>query len=205
MLDDPSHNDFHNQWRITIPTVFTLARIALTPVIVYYMVQQQWQKAFYLFLIAALTDVVDGALARLWNARTFLGGCLDALADKFLLISCFATLAFVQTPLFTVPRWFVILILFKELILILGSFAIYCFKGSVEIKPTFLGKATTFVQICFIIWFFACYFFQWLPIKTYSFMLTVLIVLIIASLIQYVVIGSSFIIKRNNNGDKNEQ
>lgn len=194
---DYSSENFNNQWRITIPTILTLGRIVLTPLIVYSMVNQQWQKAFYLFLVAAITDIIDGGLARLWNVRTFLGGCLDALADKFLLVSCFATLAFVQTPLFTIPRWFVLLILFKELILILGSFIIYRIKGTVEINPTLLGKGTTFVQICFIIWFFSCYFFQWLPMKTYNFFLTLLILLIVASLMQYVLIGSSYVLKKS--------
>lgn len=191
-----SPND--NQWRITIPTLFTIARICITPLIIYSMVQQQWPQAFYLFLSAALSDIIDGALARLWNVRTFLGGCLDALADKFLLVSSFATLAFIKTPLFTIPQWFVLLILFKELVLIIGALVIYCINGTLEIQPTFLGKGTTFVQICFIIWFFSCYFFQWLPLKTYSFMLGVLIVLIIASLLQYIFIGTTFVLKKRD-------
>jgi cardiolipin synthase (CMP-forming) len=157
---DYSSNTIPNEYRITVPTILTLGRIFLTPIIVYSMVQQQWQKAFYLFLVAAITDVIDGGLARFWNVRTFLGGCLDALADKFLLVSCFATLAFVQTPLFTIPRWFACIILLKEAILILGSFIIYYIKGTIEIKPTLLGKGTTFVQICFIIWFFSLILFR---------------------------------------------
>jgi cardiolipin synthase (CMP-forming) len=203
MADYSSDNTIHNEWRITIPTLFTIGRIVLTPIIVYAMVHQQWPKAFYLFLVAALTDVIDGALARFCNARTFLGGCLDAIADKFLLVSCFATLAFIKTPLFIIPQWFVLLILCKELILILGSFIVYCINGSVEIKPTVLGKGTTFVQICFIIWFFSCYFFEWLPLKTYSVFLVVLISLIIASLVQYIFIGSCYVLK-NSTGIKHE-
>lgn len=191
-MDSSLSSNHQNQWRITLPTVFTLGRIGMTPLIVYFMIQQQWQKAFFLFIVAACTDIIDGALARLCNSRTFLGASLDAFADKFLLVSCFATLAFIQTPLFIIPQWFVLLILCKELILIIGAGFIYYAKGSVEIKPTFLGKATTFVQICFIIWFFSCYFFQWLPIKTYSFLLMILICLITGSLMQYVIIGINY-------------
>lgn len=186
-------NSHQNQWRITIPTLFTIARIILTPVIVHSMVYQYWQQAFYLFLMAALSDVIDGALARLCNAKTFLGGCLDALADKFLLLSCFATLAFIQTPHFIIPRWFVIIALLKELILIIGSFIIFRVAGSVEIKPTTLGKATTFLHICFIIWFFFCYFFHWFPLKTYGLVLAFLLILLVASLLQYIYIGVCFI------------
>lgn len=184
------------QWALTIPTLFTIGRILITPFVIYSMIQYQWQKAFYLFIIAAFTDIVDGALARLWNAKTFLGASLDAFADKFLVVSCFATLAWIPTSHFIIPPWFVFLILTKELILIIGAFFIYYVHGSLEIKPTLLGKATTFVQICFIIWFFFCYFFHWLPIKTYLCILLTLIVLILASLIQYVTIGIHYFLKK---------
>ncbi len=182
---------------ITIPTLFTLVRILLTPFIVYAMVQSCWQKAFWLFVLAAVTDVIDGFLARLLHMRTFLGACLDACADKLLIVSCFATLAFIKTPLFIIPRWFVLLVLCKELILIGGSFIIYCLHGSIEIQPTMLGKGTTFVQICFIIWFFFCYFFQWVPIKTYNFFLIILILLVFASLAQYILIGTRSIVRKH--------
>lgn len=161
------------------------------------MVQNYWQQAFYLFLTAAISDIIDGGLARLCNAKTFLGGCLDALADKFLLLSCFSTLAFIQTPHFIIPRWFVIVALLKECILIVGSYFILKMTGSVEIKPTFLGKTTTFLHICFIIWFFFCYFFQWFPLKTYGFVLGILVILLIASLVQYIYIGFCFIQQKN--------
>jgi len=184
---------FHNlppeEKRITVSTLFTLTRIVLTPCIVIAMVMHQWGVAFWLFLIAAFTDVADGNIARLFNQKTFLGACLDPIADKFLLISCFATLAFVQSPLFSIPLWFVLLVLCKELVIVVGSFSIYIARGHLEVQPTILGKITTFVQVLFIIWLFACYFFHWLPIKTYATMLGVLFFLIVFSLVQYVRLG----------------
>lgn len=181
------------EWRITVPTLFTILRIILVPWIVATMVEQQWGLSFYLFIAAAGTDMIDGALARLCNAKTFLGACLDALADKLLLISCFATLAFVHSPLFSIPRWFVFLVLIKELVMIGGSFVVYLMKGFIEIKPTLLGKMTTFVQICFIVWLFSCYFFKWLPVKTYFFMLGLLTVLSVACLLHYILIAIRFV------------
>jgi len=175
--------------RITIPTLFTIARIILTPIIVGAMIMQQWGVAFVLFVIAALTDMIDGNLARYYGDHTFLGACLDPIADKFLLLSCFFTLAFVQSPLFTIPIWFVVLVLFKELLLIGSAVAFYLIKGHIEVKPRLLGKLTAVVQMGFIIWLFACYFFRWVPIRTYYFMLVVLVVMIFASLIQYLMIG----------------
>lgn len=175
--------------RITIPTFFTLVRIILTPVIIIAMMRGWWGCAFLFFVFACLTDVIDGLLARLLNEKTFLGACLDPVADKLLLICCFFTLAFVSTPLFSVPGWFVLFVVSKELIQVAGALFIYCAKGHLDVQPTLLGKTTTCIQMIFIMWLFACYFFCWLPIKTYYTMLGVMIFFIGASFGQYVRIG----------------
>src|SRR5882724_10959589 len=82
--------------RMTIATLCTIARILLTPMIVLAMMSGQWTGACALFICAALTDFFDGFLARYCNQKTFLGACLDPIADKFLLISCFFALAFID-------------------------------------------------------------------------------------------------------------
>jgi len=175
--------------RITVSTLFTISRILLTPFIVTAMATHYWGIAFFLFAIAAATDTIDGTIARWRHEQTFLGACLDPIADKILLVSCFFTLAFVQSPLFDIPLWFVILVLLKDLIIIVGSLIIYLVKGHLQVQPTILGKVTTFVQIWFIIWLFACYFFNWLPIKTYYTMLGIMLILVITTLLQYIIIG----------------
>lgn len=180
----PSHEK-----RLTISTWITLARIILTPFIVIGMVTSNWGIAFWLFVIASLCDILDGNLARLLNQQTFLGACLDPIADKILLISCFFTLTFIKTPLFSIPRWFFVIILVKELIIIAGSFFIYHKRGHLEVHPTWLGKGTTVAQTVFITWLFACYFFHWMPVKTYSFMLGILLVMSLGTLVQYIAIG----------------
>lgn len=181
------------RFRITFPTALTILRLVLTPFIVFAMIFQLWSAAFWLFIIAAITDLLDGFLARLWNQRTFFGACLDPLADKILLLSVFFTLAFVPTPLFNIPRWFCWFVLFKELLQVFGAFAIYKWKGNLEIRPTLLGKLTTVVQMCFILWLFTCYFFHWMPMKTYSMMLGLLFMLVLATLVQYGTIGWKFV------------
>jgi cardiolipin synthase (CMP-forming) len=175
--------------RITIPTVFTLIRILLTPFIVISMIAGNWGFAFGLFLTACITDTIDGSLARYLNAKTFLGACLDPIGDKLLILSIFFTLAFVKTPLFVIPLWFVLLVLCKELILVFGALFLFIRKGNLEVRPTMLGKLTTVAQMSFIMWLFACYFFRWMPVKTYYTMLSILLLLIGLSLIQYMRIG----------------
>jgi cardiolipin synthase (CMP-forming) len=177
------------EMRITIPTLFTLSRIIVIPIIVVSMVLSWWGCAFFFFVFACLTDVIDGLLARFLNEKTFLGACLDPIADKLLLISCFFTLAFVSTPLFSVPRWFVFFVISKEMIQVAGAALIYYTRGYLNVQPTVLGKTTTFIQMIFIIWLFACYFFCWVPIKTYYTMLGIMVFFIGGSFIQYAYIG----------------
>lgn len=167
----------------------TLIRVVLVPFIVASMIMQAWGAAFILFIIAALTDMLDGNLARWLGEKTFLGACLDPIADKLLVLSCFFTLAFVQSPLFTIPHWFFWLVLAKELILIGGFALIYCLKGHADVQPSLLGKATAVVQMGFICWLFACYFFHWVPLKTYYTMLALVLGMVLASLVHYGAIG----------------
>lgn len=180
--------------RLTIPTLLTLLRIVLTPVIIFDMMRQQWGSAFIWFVIASLTDTFDGMLARWWNDKTVLGACLDPIADKILLISCFSTLAFIQSPLFAIPHWFVMLILCKESIILIGSLFLLVTGSGFVVHPTRLGKMTTVVQVSFIMWLFACYFFSWVPTKTYYSMIGIMVTFIVFSFAQYVTIGLRYLV-----------
>jgi cardiolipin synthase (CMP-forming) len=179
---------------LTLPTIVTLIRLALIPAIIISMVLHHWGTAFLLFIIASITDGIDGALARLLDEKTFFGAALDALTDKVLIVSCFITLAFVRTPLFVIPLWFVGVVLLKEIVLISGTIYLLCAKEDVEISPTTLGKSTMCMQVGFIIWLFACYFFHWLPLKTYYGMLGLLLFFVVASLYQYIIIGKRYLL-----------
>ena len=175
--------------RITLATIFTVSRIILAPFIVVLMIYGYWGAAFISFIAAALSDLIDGKLARCCNQQTYLGACLDPIADKILMLSIFFALAYVPTPLFALPAWFVYLVLAKEIVLV-GSATIYLLiRGYFPIRPTRLGKWTTLVQMSFVMWLFACYFFHWMPVKTYYTMLGVMLIMMIASFTQYAIIG----------------
>ncbi len=175
--------------RITLPTLLTIVRIVFTPFIVAAMIYQQWGIAFILFVIAAVTDLLDGFLARVLDQKTLLGACLDPVADKILTLSVFTTLAFVQSPLFSIPTWFVIIMLAKELVLLGGAGIVYLICGTLQVRPLPLGKAAMFAQVVFIIWVFACYFFKWVPVKTYWAMLYGVLGIVLLALIQYITFG----------------
>ncbi len=181
--------------RITLSTCFTLARVLLTPIIVGAMIMHQWGIAVSCFVLASLTDMIDGNLARLRGEKTFLGALLDPIADKILLLSIFFTLAFVRSPLFNVPKWFVWVVLIKEVLQGVGFVVVYMINGHIKIEPRLVGKMTTVAQMLFIMWLFMCYFFNWVPIKTYYTALGILLVLVCASFVQYVYMGIKWVLE----------
>lgn len=175
--------------RLTLSTWLTLTRIIMTPFIVYSMVTEEWKNALFLFVCAAITDTLDGNLARWRGERTLLGAWLDPIADKILILSCFFTLAFQNKPLLHIPYWFFSIIFIREFIVILGVVILYFMRGFMQVKPTMMSKVTTVIQTLFIAWLFACNFFHWLPLKTYFLLLTLVVLLVILSLIQYIRMG----------------
>ncbi len=178
-----------SEFRITFSTVLTVMRIILTPCIVSAMVWGSWGVAYGLFLVAAVSDMLDGALARMLNQKTFLGACLDPIADKLLLVSCFTTLAFTHRLPFEVPFWFVGMVLLRELVMVFGFVYLFTTTEGVDVRPTLLGKVTAAGQMLFIAWLFTCYFYKWVPTQTYYLCLASVTVLIIISFIQYAAIG----------------
>lgn len=181
-----------HEFRITFSTLLTLGRILLVPCIIASMVISQWGAAFGLFFIASFTDMLDGLCARFFNEKTFLGACLDPLADKLLLVSCFTTLAWTDALPFVVPYWFVGLVLLREMVIVLGFVYVYSTQTGVEVDPTRLGKVTTALQMLFIMWLLASYFYGWAPASLYYTVLYLITVLVIISFVQYARIGLSY-------------
>ncbi len=187
------HKILQDKRWLNISNVFTLIRILLSPVIVWQMSRRNWNFAFGLFVVGAVTDLLDGYLARLFNTQTNLGRMLDPIADKIFLVSSFFSLSFVSTPSFQIPAWFVYLLLFREFVLLFGCALLFVLKIKFEVQPILWGKLTTLFQFIFIVWIFSCYFFHWIPLKTYSIILILLAVYSIFSLLQYVRVGFNYL------------
>jgi cardiolipin synthase (CMP-forming) len=176
---------------LTVSTLFTLSRIIMVPFIVWSMATHAWGTACVLFTVAALTDVIDGALARFLKEETILGAYLDPLADKLLVLSCYGALMVVDFPPFTVPVWFVLVLFLKELLLVVGAFYIGIMKNSLTIRPTVLGKTATVMQIAFIWWLFASAFFNIPGLDWYTLFLIVIMALTLGALFHYAYIAYS--------------
>ena len=133
---------------LTISTILTIFRIILTPIIAFKIYEGQWIPALILFILAAISDVLDGFLARALKQETILGAFLDPLADKILVLS---TLIIMALNLNNIPKWFLFLLLSKELILIFGAMFFYFKNQHFKIEPTILGKTLTFLEVLLIL------------------------------------------------------
>ena len=131
---------------LNVPNSLTVLRILLVPVFVGFLVYERYNHALITLLIAALTDGLDGAIARLANQRTPIGAYLDPLADKILLMSAFLTLS----VLHLIPIWTVILVVSRDVILLAGTLIAKLTESNVDVSPTILGKGTTLVQFIYI-------------------------------------------------------
>lgn len=180
---------------ITLPTLITLLRIILIPFIIGAMIANNWPTAFWLFVVAAATDTIDGQLARWLGQQSLLGAMLDPIADKLLVLSCFFTFAFIQSSLVVIPAWFFWIVFIKELLLLGGAYVLYR-AGSLEVAPSWLGKFTMFMQIIFITWLLSCHLFNWFSVSVYYGMLVAVIALAVASLVHYLVLGLTMLRKQ---------
>jgi cardiolipin synthase len=128
---------------LNLPNLITLGRILLVPVIVWAIGSGQWQIAFLVFLIAGVSDAVDGFLAKRLNMTSDLGAHLDPLADKALIVSIYIALGITEA----IPRWLVILVVSRD-ILIVGGVMLAWFVGKpMRVKPLLVSKLNTVAQI----------------------------------------------------------
>lgn len=130
---------------MNLPNLLTLFRIFLVPLAVWLIAVGAYRAAFWTFLVAGITDGLDGFLARRLNQRTELGGYLDPVADKALLVSIYVALAIVGE----LPRWLVIMVVFRDLLIIGGLILAWLVGRPMAARPLRVSKATTLAQIVF--------------------------------------------------------
>lgn len=128
---------------MTIPNAITLVRFCLIPLIVVLIQAGEFRFAFVVFVIAGLTDAVDGVIARRFNQQSELGAYLDALADKLLIGASVIALFAAQA----LPYWLVVLVIFRD-VMIVGAVAIaWLLNNPIPIEPLLISKCNTAAQI----------------------------------------------------------
>ncbi len=128
---------------INIPNVITLGRVILVPVIFWLLVVGNTKLAFFAFVIAGISDAVDGFLAKRWNLQTELGSYLDPLADKLLIVSIYVALGVAAK----LPSWLVIAVVSRDILIVIGVLLLWITGQSFTIRPLAISKANTLSQI----------------------------------------------------------
>jgi len=132
---------------IYVPNLLTLARIGLVPWLVVLLQQQQFTLSLIVFFVAGVTDALDGFIAKRFDAQTYLGSLLDPLADKGLLVSSYIMLSLIGV----IPFWLMVIVVFRDLIIVGGYLLMVLFFGSVKMQPLIVSKINTFTQISYIV------------------------------------------------------
>ncbi len=138
---------------VTVPNLLTVFRMVLIPVFVTLLFYQRFPLALAVFVIAGLTDGLDGLLARRFDQRSQLGTVLDPIADKLMLVTAFVVLSMrsiFPLPLpshLPVPFWVTVAVISRDVFIVVGAAAINIMTGFRRFRPSWLGKLNTTVQI----------------------------------------------------------
>src|SRR5207253_955386 len=132
---------------MNLPNSLTVLRIILIPFFVGFLIYGHYGLALLTLIVAGITDILDGVIARMANQRTKLGAYLDPLADKLLLTSAFVTLS----VLHLVPVWVAIVVVSRDLVIVAGTLLLHVTQTPIEVVPTALGKGTTLAQLAYLV------------------------------------------------------
>lgn len=135
-----------NSLASNIPNLITLARIFAVPLLVWLILDGLFAAAFWVFVAAGVSDALDGYIAKRFGLVTKLGSYLDPVADKALLVSVYVTLG--QAGY--VGTWLVIIVVFRDVLIIGGALLFHTLGRPVEMKPLFISKFNTLVQILLV-------------------------------------------------------
>lgn len=132
---------------MNLPNFISLGRLFLAPLMVWLILDERFYQAVWVFIIAGVSDILDGLLARLLKNQTTVGRYLDPVADKVLLVAVFLTLG--MKGYF--PAWFVILAVFRDIMILGGALMVVVFSLKFRIEPVVLSKLNTFLQILLVL------------------------------------------------------
>ena len=130
---------------MSIPNIITLGRILLVPVIVWAIASNQMAIAFAIFIVAGVSDAVDGFLAKRFNMASELGALLDPIADKALLVSIYIALG----TWGAVPGWIVILVVSRDIMIVAAVIVSWLVGKPIPMKPLMVSKLNTVAQVSF--------------------------------------------------------
>lgn len=128
---------------MTLPNFITILRFLMAPAVVYALLLGAMMPAFIIFIIAGISDGVDGFIARQFNQQSELGAYLDPIADKLLLVTVFIMLAILGF----LPQWLVVLVVSRDVLIVIAVILSSVMAQPVKVNPLFVSKANTAFQI----------------------------------------------------------
>ena len=133
---------------LNLPNFLTICRLGSIPIFLIFLTRQRYTEALYVFAAAAITDGLDGAVARWFDSRTELGAFLDPFADKLMLVSAFVVLT-IDGQL---PGYLLSVVMIRDIVIVVGYLMISFFTGErVPVRPSYLGKSSTVLQLACVI------------------------------------------------------
>jgi cardiolipin synthase (CMP-forming) len=132
---------------LTLPNQLTLLRMGLAPVLVVLVLRHELVWAVAVFVVAGITDLLDGLIARLGHQQTRLGAMLDPVADKLLLSATFIVLTWGPALVLPIPVWLTVIVLSRDAIILISVAVVNLTVGPRVFLPSWLGKASTALQL----------------------------------------------------------
>ncbi|WP_394689935.1 CDP-alcohol phosphatidyltransferase family protein [Hoeflea sp.] len=132
---------------MTLPNYITIARFVMVPWIIFALINGHMMSAFVLFVLAGLSDGVDGFIARQFNQRSELGTWLDPMADKFMLVAVFLMLGWLGA----LPVWLVLLAVSRDGLIVGAVVLSSLMDNPVEVRPLMVSKTNTMAQIVLLV------------------------------------------------------
>ena len=142
---------------LTLANQLTILRIVLVPAFVLLVVYGRLGAALVVFVVAGITDALDGLIARLTGQRTSIGAWLDPMADKLLLVTTFVVLTLPGIPLTNhLPTWLTVLVISRDVVIVVFVAVVNLAIGPRTFRPSLLGKSATaaFILTCIVIMYF---------------------------------------------------
>lgn len=130
-----------------VPNIITVARLAIIPLLILLLKEQNYPAALIVFILAGLSDGLDGFIARRFHLESHLGGVLDPLADKLLMLSTYVTL----TLLGHIDFWLLLVVISRDFLLIGGYLVVTSQSGAVKMEASLYSKLNTVMQIVLVV------------------------------------------------------
>jgi cardiolipin synthase len=169
---------------MSIPNVITLIRIVLIPWFAILLINGSLNQAFWVFAGAALSDMLDGLVARSFSQKTLLGAFLDPIADKMLLSTAYVSLAVLKE----IPVWLSVIVISRDVVILVGISILFLNHVQFEIRPTVISKITTIFQLLLVLSILASGYFLFPGVIKQGLILITLVCTILSGL-HYVYTG----------------